>query len=119
MVSAMNPPRRGVHLEYRFEATPADQRGAVISNPLIDLLRTLDQERARVSAAPTLADALAGAAWMQENAPERLEVKRQLWAEIDATAALGRAQRLTSNPSIGFCACRTRLGAMGGGNWPK
>jgi L-gulonate 3-dehydrogenase len=43
--------------------------------------------RARVSAAPALADALAGAAWMQENAPERLEVKRQLWAEIDATAA--------------------------------
>lgn len=37
----MNTPRRGIHLEYSFEATPADQRGAAITNPLIDLLRTL------------------------------------------------------------------------------
>lgn len=34
-------PRRGIHLEYSFAATPADQRGAAIHNPLLDLLRTL------------------------------------------------------------------------------
>lgn len=28
----------------------------------------------------------AGAAWVQENAPERVEVKRELWAELDHLA---------------------------------
>lgn len=44
------PPRRGLHLEYSFDATPADQRGAAIRNPLIDLLRTL-RECGSISAA--------------------------------------------------------------------
>lgn len=43
-------PRRGLHLEYSFEAAPADQRGATIHNPLIDLLRTL-RESGSISAA--------------------------------------------------------------------
>jgi putative molybdopterin biosynthesis protein len=36
----MTTPRRGIHLEYRF-APDAAQRGATLSNPLIDLLRVL------------------------------------------------------------------------------
>jgi L-gulonate 3-dehydrogenase len=40
----------------------------------------------RLRPAPTLADALAGATWMQESAPERVEVKRELWAGIDEEA---------------------------------
>lgn len=43
-------PRRGLHLEYSFEAAPANQRGAAIHNPLIDLLRTL-RESGSISAA--------------------------------------------------------------------
>ena len=44
------PPRRGIHLEYRFDATRADQRGAALANPLIDLLRTL-RDTGSISAA--------------------------------------------------------------------
>jgi 3-hydroxyacyl-CoA dehydrogenase len=33
-----------------------------------------------------LAEALEGVAWVQENAPERVEVKRSLWAEMDRLA---------------------------------
>jgi 3-hydroxyacyl-CoA dehydrogenase len=40
----------------------------------------------RISAAATLADALAGAVHVQENAPENVEVKRKLFAELDAAA---------------------------------
>ena len=43
----------------------------------------------RMLAVPTLAEALAGADWMQENAPEDLEVKRALWREIDELADAG------------------------------
>src|SRR5918997_5365952 len=38
---------------------------------------------------PALAEALEGAAWVQESAPERLEVKRELWGELDAEAPGG------------------------------
>ena len=48
--------------------------------PLAELQR-------RLHPAPTLAAALEGALWMQESAPERLELKRELWAELDAHAA--------------------------------
>ncbi|MEM0936363.1 MAG: carnitine 3-dehydrogenase [Pseudomonadota bacterium] len=37
----------------------------------------------------TLADAVAGAAWVQESVPERLEVKHSVFAEIAAHAPLG------------------------------
>jgi len=43
--------------------------------------------RGRIGAAPTLADALAGAAFMQESAPEQLAVKQALFSEMDALAA--------------------------------
>lgn len=42
---------------------------------------------ARLSAADDLAVALDGAAWMQESAPEQLELKRKLWADMDQAAA--------------------------------
>jgi 3-hydroxyacyl-CoA dehydrogenase len=45
-----------------------------------------DAVRRRLSPAADLAAALDGAAWMQENAPERIEVKRTLWAELDRLA---------------------------------
>ena len=42
--------------------------------------------RARMAAVPTVADALAGAAWMQESAPEDLATKQALWRELDGLA---------------------------------
>ena len=45
----MTSPRRGIHLEYRF-APDAAQRGATLSNPLVDLLRTL-RDTGSISAA--------------------------------------------------------------------
>lgn len=44
------PPRRGVHLEYRFAPGDARQRGAELANPLVDLLRTL-RDTGSISAA--------------------------------------------------------------------
>ncbi|MBR0659268.1 3-hydroxyacyl-CoA dehydrogenase [Neoroseomonas oryzicola] len=41
---------------------------------------------ARVAVAPTLEDCLAGAAHVQENGPERVEVKRETFAKLDALA---------------------------------
>src|SRR4051812_20845328 len=39
--------------------------------------------RGRMRPAADLAAALDGVAWVQENAPERVEVKRALWAQMD------------------------------------
>ncbi|MCL6608545.1 MAG: 3-hydroxyacyl-CoA dehydrogenase [Geminicoccaceae bacterium] len=41
---------------------------------------------ARLEPAASLDVALAGAGWVQENAPERLELKRELWRELDRLA---------------------------------
>jgi L-gulonate 3-dehydrogenase len=41
---------------------------------------------ARLRASESLEAALDGVAWVQENAPERVEVKRELWAELDRFA---------------------------------
>lgn len=50
-----------------------------------------DQHRAairnRISISPSLEQAVAGARYIQENAPEALELKKSLLAEIDAVAA--------------------------------
>ena len=53
-----------------------------------DLLDGADAStvRARLRAAPTLADALAGVGWVQESAPEDLATKQALWRELDAAA---------------------------------
>ena len=45
-----------------------------------------DQVKARLTSAPTLTDALAGAMYVQESAPERLEVKQELYRELDQLA---------------------------------
>jgi L-gulonate 3-dehydrogenase len=43
--------------------------------------------RARITAAADLADALTGATLVQENGPERLDAKQQIYAELDMLAA--------------------------------
>ena len=40
----------------------------------------------RISAFPTLAEALEGAGWVQENGPENAEIKRALFADLDRLA---------------------------------
>jgi 3-hydroxyacyl-CoA dehydrogenase len=44
---------------------------------------------ARITAAPTLADAVVDADYVQENTAERVEVKRQVYAQMDAVAKPG------------------------------
>ena len=53
-----------------------------------DLLhgQACDVVLARIALAADLSGGLQGAAWVQENAPEKLEVKRELWAELDRLA---------------------------------
>ncbi|MDF2096955.1 3-hydroxyacyl-CoA dehydrogenase [Aquibaculum arenosum] len=53
-----------------------------------DMLRGQDASRVlgRIAPAPNLAAALEGADWVQENAPEKLEIKRALWAEMEPLA---------------------------------
>ena len=53
-----------------------------------DLLRTDDAEaaRGRITATQDLSDALAGARFVSENVPERLDVKQPLFAELDRLA---------------------------------
>lgn len=67
---------------------------AAIDGLLADLVENglLDAEakaatRARLEPASSLEAALAGAAWVQESAPEKLELKRELWCELDRLAA--------------------------------
>ena len=45
-----------------------------------------DAVRARMAPAADLAAALDGVAYVQENAPERLDLKRELWSELDRLA---------------------------------
>lgn len=40
----------------------------------------------RITSAPSLAAAMEGANWVQENAPEKLEVKKALWKEMEPLA---------------------------------
>ncbi|MEO8751522.1 MAG: 3-hydroxyacyl-CoA dehydrogenase [Casimicrobiaceae bacterium] len=42
---------------------------------------------ARVTMVTRIEDALAGSAWVQENLPEQVEVKREIFAKLDALAA--------------------------------
>ncbi len=77
------------------DPTPAalEQASAAIEGILADLVEAglLDEParaaaRARIEPAAGLEAALGGAAWVQESAPERLELKRSLWAELDRLA---------------------------------
>ena len=101
----MTSPRRGIHLEYSFDATPADQRGAAIANPLVDLLRTLRDTGSISAAARALGssyrhtwgalkqgEAVLGAplvVWVKGQ-PARLTplAERLLWAETRARTRL-------------------------------
>jgi len=51
------------------------------------LVRDAKAAAARVRAATSLADALDGATFVQENTPERIEVKRAIFAELDRLSA--------------------------------
>ncbi|MGR3823642.1 MAG: 3-hydroxyacyl-CoA dehydrogenase [Salipiger marinus] len=53
------------------------------------LLTDRDATLARIRTCPTLEEAAAGVALVQENGPERLEVKQDLFARLDAAAAPG------------------------------
>jgi L-gulonate 3-dehydrogenase len=53
------------------------------------LVRDTTAAAARVRATASLADALDGATFVQENTPERLEVKRAIFADVDRLAAPG------------------------------
>jgi 3-hydroxyacyl-CoA dehydrogenase len=48
--------------------------------------QTAIEVRSRINGAPSLEAALAGPAHVQENAPEELEVKREIFAKLDAAA---------------------------------
>jgi L-gulonate 3-dehydrogenase len=48
--------------------------------------QTAVEVRSRINGAPSLEAALAGAAHVQENAPEELGVKREIFAKLDAAA---------------------------------
>lgn len=53
------------------------------------LIASAAEVRPRIARAPRLEDALDGAVWVQENAPERLEAKRPLFEAMDALAPPG------------------------------
>ncbi len=57
----------------------------LVENGLLDAAAKTEA-RARLEPVPRLEAALVGAGWVQENAPERLELKRELWRELDRLA---------------------------------
>jgi 3-hydroxyacyl-CoA dehydrogenase len=71
----------------------AESSLATIGNLLGDLAaedllqgRSVPETRSLISAAASLETALDGTRWVQENAPEDVEVKRALWARLDTLA---------------------------------
>ena len=85
----MSSSRRGIHLRYTFEtATPANQRGAAIENPLFDLLSAL-QTHGSISAAARAQSASYRHAWASlRHWEEVLGAPLVLWGQ-------GRRARLT------------------------
>lgn len=76
-----------------YDATPGAAEAALdrIAPLLADmveagLIEAAEPVLARLHPVATIADALAGAAWMQESIPENVEIKRQVWPELDAAA---------------------------------
>ena len=70
----------------------ADKALGLIADGLIELARNglVDDSKraaARVRAAKSVADALDGVSFVQENVPETLDAKRAIFAELDALAA--------------------------------
>lgn len=79
-----------------YDADPAQavRAGEYIGRMLPDLARAnlLNGHdpadlQSRISTCTTLAEALDGVSYVQENTPERLEIKRKVFAELDAAAA--------------------------------
>ena len=84
--------RAGWHVRV-FDSAPAQLAAAngLIAASLAEqenagLVSDAAAATARVSMARRLDDAVAGAAWVQENLPERVDVKRDAFAAIDAIA---------------------------------
>jgi L-gulonate 3-dehydrogenase len=81
----------------------------------LDLLRgqTVDTIAARISSATTLVDAVSKAYYVQENSPERPEIKKQVFADLDAflpaNAIIGSSTSAIL-PSVftGHVACKER-----------
>lgn len=100
------PPRRGIHLEYRFAPDAGmRQQGAALANPLVDLLRTLRDSGSISAAARALGssyrhtwgalksyEAMLGAplvVWVKgQNARLTPLAERLLWAETRARTRL-------------------------------
>ena len=85
---------RAGHEVMLFDAAPAalEQARRTIATRLDDLARLglVDDAAAardRVRYAATLGEALAGADYVQESTPERVDVKRRVFAELDRLAA--------------------------------
>jgi L-gulonate 3-dehydrogenase len=79
-----------------YDASPAAQNNAVafVRSALMDLKAQglagddpLERVMARLATTTGLDEALAGADYVQESAPERLEIKRELYKKLDTLAA--------------------------------
>ncbi|WP_293854677.1 3-hydroxyacyl-CoA dehydrogenase [uncultured Alsobacter sp.] len=70
-----------------LEAAPRLVRDELLSLARHGLAEEPEQAAARVSAAPSLAAALDGANFVQENGPETIEAKLAIFAELDRLAA--------------------------------
>lgn len=76
---------------YDVNAAMLAEAGALIRRQLDELqahglLRDAAAAAARIEVAASLPEALAGARYIQENSPERLDLKRELFAQLDAAA---------------------------------
>ncbi len=67
---------------HRIEATLQDLETAGLTKD-----QSGDEIFRRLSPASSLEEVVAGADWVQENAPERLEVKKEIFSRLDAIAA--------------------------------
>jgi len=71
----------------RAQATMAELLDDLADNDLLDG-QTRQAVQERIAASDTLAKALEGADWVQENAPENVAIKQALWAEMAPLAGL-------------------------------
>ena len=71
-----DPAAPGKALSWLDDTLPAMEK--------LDLIKDAKGSRGRVSAHATLEDAVRGVDYIQENAPEKIDVKRELHARIDA-----------------------------------
>ena len=84
---------RGGHAVRMWDGDPqaVDRAQSLIASQVADLQRAgliADPEglRARIQGCATLAEALAQASYVQESLPEKVEIKREIFAKMDAIA---------------------------------